>query len=297
MDKKAEQDMWYVIGAFLVISAVAMPAGKVWAGGTGTILLEVWEDIGIRDEVVDLTSNPRYPDDPSWWMELTSFDFWDLGSVVYECPLEKYGTRMRGYLCPQTDGDYTFWIASDNCSELWLSSDENPDNAALIAHVRYPDTWTDHYGWDESDWQESIPITLVGGQQYYIMSIHKEGVGGDGVCVAWQGPDCPERAVIDGQFLSPYELAPEKTQQLIEKVVALDLPAGIENSLVSKLENAIDSMRKGQTKAAVNKLEAFINQVEAQRGKKITEEEADALIAAAQWLIDNISIDKGGGKK
>ncbi|NQV33756.1 MAG: hypothetical protein HQ515_13770 [Phycisphaeraceae bacterium] len=282
MDEKAKQDVWRLMGAFLVILVVAMPAGKLWASGTGTILLEVWEDIGTGDVVVDLTDNPRYPDDPSWWKELTSFDFWDLG--------EEYGSRVRGYLHPQTSGVYTFWIASDNCSELWLSPDENPGNAALTAAVLAPNTYTAHYGWDEWPSQKSVPITLVGGQKYYTMSLHKEGVHGGGVCVAWQGPDCPERAVIDGEFLSAYELAPEKTQQLIKKIVALDLPAGIENSLVSKLENAINSLETGQDNAAINKLEAFINQVKAQRDKKqnLTNEQAGELIANVQAIIKSI---------
>ncbi len=34
---------------------------------------------------------------------------------------EYHLTRMRGYLHPSVSGDYTFWIASDNSSELWLS--------------------------------------------------------------------------------------------------------------------------------------------------------------------------------
>ncbi len=40
--------------------------------------------------------------------------------------------------------------------------------------------------------------------------------------------------------------------------------------------------------AAINSLEALINEVEAQRGKKISEKDADALIAAAQQIIDLI---------
>jgi hypothetical protein len=72
---------------------------------------------------------------------------------------------------------------------------------------------------------------------------------------------------------------------LISQVEELGLPKGAENSLVSKLENALDSIGKGQTKAAVNKLEAFINEVEAQQGKKIPQSDADALIAAAQYII------------
>ena len=45
---------------------------------------------------------------------------------------------------------------------------------------------------------------------------------------------------------------------------------------------------------AVNQLNAFINQVEAQRGKKISEADADALIAAAQEIIALIEIGVAG---
>ena len=68
----------------------------------------------------------------------------------------------------------------------------------------------------------------------------------------------------------------------------LNLPAGTENSLASKIENAQASIEDGNTNAGVNKLEAFINQVEAQRGKKISEEEAEMLIKYATNLIDEL---------
>jgi PKD repeat protein len=80
----------------------------------------------------------------------------------------------------------------------------------------------------------------------------------------------------------------EATEVVIESIEELDLPQGTENSLTSKLESAIDSLEDGQDNAALNKLEAFVNQVEAQRGKKLTEEEADKLIADVQVIIAHI---------
>ena len=56
------------------------------------------------------------------------------------------------------------------------------------------------------------------------------------------------------------------------------------------MDAAINSLDNGHTTAAISQLNAFINQVNAQRtANKLTDEEADALIAAAQWIIDNIS--------
>ncbi|MBD3290519.1 hypothetical protein GF337_17070 [candidate division KSB1 bacterium] len=62
---------------------------------------------------------------------------------------------------------------------------------------------------------------------------------------------------------------------------------GIYNSLKKKAENAIKQHEKGNNNAAVNILNAFINEVNAQKGKKIDEWEAEnVLIYDAQELID-----------
>src|SRR5437660_1769056 len=39
--------------------------------------------------------------------------------------LNNYGQRLRAFVVPPTNGAYTFWIASDDSSQLRLSSDEN----------------------------------------------------------------------------------------------------------------------------------------------------------------------------
>ncbi|MCJ7433437.1 MAG: hypothetical protein MUO77_08125, partial [Anaerolineales bacterium] len=67
------------------------------------------------------------------------------------------------------------------------------------------------------------------------------------------------------------------------------IQANLQNSLNSKLTNANKKLEKGQVNAAVNELQAFINAVQAQRGKKITVEAADALIAQAQAVIAQLT--------
>lgn len=71
-------------------------------------------------------------------------------------------------------------------------------------------------------------------------------------------------------------------------VETFGLERGIENALVSKIENAQKSIEKGNTKAGINKLEAFIKQVEALKGKKVTEKEAALLINEAYLIIETI---------
>lgn len=58
-------------------------------------------------------------------------------------------------------------------------------------------------------------------------------------------------------------------------------------SLDAKLDaalNALNDVNENNDVAAINSMRAFINAVEAQRGKKISEEDADTLIADAELI-------------
>lgn len=81
-------------------------------------------------------------------------------------------------------------------------------------------------------------------------------------------------------------------QDLIDTVEAMNLQQGIENSLDAKLDaalNALDDLNENNDVAAINSLESFINAVEAQRGKKITNEQADILVEDATYIISLMS--------
>ncbi len=64
------------------------------------------------------------------------------------------------------------------------------------------------------------------------------------------------------------------------------LSFGIKNSLIHKLENALKSLENGNDGTTLNQLNAFINKVEAQRGKAIRVERADEWIAKAELIIE-----------
>ena len=163
------------------------------AGGEGTILREYWTGIG-GGIVSDLTGNSNYPDNPSGSSEPT----------LFEAPTgwaDDYGTRMHGFLHPPTSGDYTFWIASDDSSELWLSTDSNPANKSNIAYVS---GWSNSREWSKYAQQQSLSITLTAGEKYYIEALQKEGTGGDNLAVTWEGPGIIQGNPIEGQYLSPW---------------------------------------------------------------------------------------------
>jgi len=63
------------------------------------------------------------------------------------------------------------------------------------------------------------------------------------------------------------------------------IPPELQTSLLAKIENAGKSADKDNICAAINQLEAFKNQVNAQRGNKISDEAADEISAYADSVI------------
>lgn len=165
--------------------------------GKGGLVREYWLDVsGVY--VSSLTGDSDYPDNPAGMEYITDFE----GPANWS---NKYGARIRGYIRPGQTGDYTFWITSDDQSELWLSTDATAENASLIA---YMNAWMDYpeiRQWDKWSYQQSDPITLTAGHKYYVEAIHKESTGNDHLAVAWQldGTDNPQ--VIDGIYLRPWD--------------------------------------------------------------------------------------------
>lgn len=76
---------------------------------------------------------------------------------------------------------------------------------------------------------------------------------------------------------------------LSDLIDSLGLPNGLTSSLTAKLNNAVSVLtdsNPNNDQAAVNILGAFINQLNALRGKKVTDAEADELIAVAEQIIE-----------
>ncbi|MBN1506275.1 MAG: hypothetical protein JW955_05490 [Sedimentisphaerales bacterium] len=162
--------------------------GDVWSFKTtletlGKIKREIWEGIG-GTAVTDLTSSVDFPANPTWSDLVPSFKSPDIA--------DNYGGRMSAWLHVPAAGDYTFWIASDDASELWFGA--TPADAKLIASVA---TWTGADAFDSLASQKSAVQTL-GEAVYFIDALWKEGGGGDNCSVAWQGPDLPRQVIPAG---------------------------------------------------------------------------------------------------
>jgi hypothetical protein len=77
-------------------------------------------------------------------------------------------------------------------------------------------------------------------------------------------------------------------RQYLTNLPANVVPSNIKTSLLAKVDSAITSLNRGKEQAAIGQLRAFINEVEAQCGKKISETTADLLIAYARNIMAQI---------
>ena len=150
-----------------------IPGSALSPYNTGRILREVWNNVN-GEAVSAIPVNTT----PSSTGTLTSF----------EAPTdvaENYGQRVRGYLTAPTTGSYTFWVASDDHCELYLSTNDQAISKVKIASHT---DWTNSREWNKYPTQKSAAISLVAGQQYYVEALMKEGGAGDNFAVAWAKP-------------------------------------------------------------------------------------------------------------
>lgn len=162
------------------------PADRKYVNARAAAVMELAN--ALRNAIGKIAGTPfdRRPDRTS---ELRSF----------EAPTndgEFYDARVRGFVHPPKTGDYVFGITSDDDSDLFLSTDESPDNKVFITHVS---------GWsDPADFsRKSRPIRLEQGKKYYIEAVHRELDGGDHLTVVWSGPGLSERVIQSANLSHP----------------------------------------------------------------------------------------------
>jgi hypothetical protein len=175
-------------------SGTAGSAGTPSLEGSGTITYERWNDI--KGETVDLVPVNEAPDVT---MELTLFMAPDDVGV-------DFSARIRGVLTAPMTGSYTFWVSSDDNSELNLSTDASPANKVRIAHVTGSPAWTGYREWNKFPTQQSAPVMLEAGKQYYIETLLKEDIAEDHIAVGWLKPGqvgSEPSEIIPGKQLSP----------------------------------------------------------------------------------------------
>ncbi|OQC62737.1 MAG: Immunoglobulin I-set domain protein [Verrucomicrobia bacterium ADurb.Bin006] len=117
---------------------------------------------------------------------------------------DDYGDSLSAWITPTVSGNYRFFLSSDDPSQLWLSTNEDPVNVGLIAE----ETGCCHAFTEPPIAYTSEPQALVAGKAYFIQALHTEGGGGDYLKVAWriEGDETPagQLTPISGAVISAY---------------------------------------------------------------------------------------------
>jgi hypothetical protein len=121
---------------------------------------------------------------------------------TFEAPInvaDNYAQRVSGFFTPASDGNYVFFLASDDDGDLFLSTDATPANKKLIAQ-EVSGGWSASRAWNTanapavstdvrsdsfaaSEWPTPNTIALKKGVAYYIEAVEHEGGGGDNLAV------------------------------------------------------------------------------------------------------------------
>ena len=142
--------------------------------------------------VSDLINSSSFPDSPD------QTDFWNNTDAKKFGGL-KFGQRMRTLVIPPVSGEYRFYVAADDSAEVYLSTDSDPKNKVKIcSHSGY---LSNPYEYTRYPAQQSAPIFMEKGKEYYLEVLHKQQWGSDFLSVAWKIPGVDSINVISSQYL------------------------------------------------------------------------------------------------
>ena len=263
-------------------------SGRVVLNGSGNAY--VWDDaLGLRE--IGTLGGPTYAQAVNRLGQVVGVSnglpfVWDEANGIRPLPVSTF----PGYVSEFNDagqalgslfaGDLWRWDATSGLLRIdawWALGARNMSSSGAVVgyakneHAFY---WTPATG--------IFDLGTVGGSYSQAFSINDQGwVVGEGT---HDDIDYNFRAII-------WKVAPatplDLVASLIARVEVLNLSRGIENSLDSKLAAAqlvLSDLVGADDVAAVAMLQAFIASVESQRGGSISNEDANALISAAQAI-------------
>jgi Carbohydrate binding module (family 6)/Bacterial Ig domain/PA14 domain len=111
-----------------------------------------------------------------------------------------FGVRFRATLIPPITGDYILEVVSDDQSEVWLSSDEDPINRRLVCSV--PD-FAAVGQWTAFPSQRSQSIAFIKDQRCFVEILYKQESGAAHIILGWVRPDGVNERPIPASCFSP----------------------------------------------------------------------------------------------
>jgi hypothetical protein len=149
-----------------------------------------------------------------------------LPEPIYENIGDNYVGSLTASLKVPADGSYQFYVSSDDDSELLV-------DGAVVASVS---GWTGAQEWTKMPSQASAPIALKAGQIVSIEGIHREGSGGDNLCIGWLTPDSNAIVLLPDSVTYPSAdnwantpMPASATTDLVDGMLSWQAPASVEN--------------------------------------------------------------------
>jgi len=171
------------------LAAISMVAGQAWSAEVfiqGGVKHERWDNKVVNDIV---TGNVGVPDLKGILPALEEAD-----GQAYTTG-NNFADRTTGFFMPPVTGFYDFYVASDDDSNGWISTDETAANKRMvcqetgwnnyrawittqsgIASQKSSATWTNATSGDLPVYPDGIQLTA--GNRYYIEYTHHDGTGG-----------------------------------------------------------------------------------------------------------------------
>jgi len=179
--------------------ATAVRTFRTFAPGSGPVVVEYYQDIGGGQDTSVLTAHAFYTAGQPTWISYSNLFGVNVGINAGLFPgvtfsggtvaEDNMGVKAYTYFIPPTNGQYKFWMRSDDFTVLSMNTNAvgstNPAGKVTIATNLLVSA---NYTMAGGVLLGTTNITLVAGQAYYMEVLMKEGGGSDGFSVMWTAP-------------------------------------------------------------------------------------------------------------
>lgn len=135
---------------------------------------------------------------------------------------DNYGAKVSGFFTPPADGNYYFFVRSDDASALYISSDDKVANLGADP-IAFETGCCDAFKEPGSGDETSAAIALQKNHAYYFEALVKEGGGGDYLQIAVKEENDTTAASalkpVGGDWIGTYVL-PDSTITVVTAPVA-----------------------------------------------------------------------------
>ncbi|HIG30359.1 MAG TPA: hypothetical protein EYQ50_22190 [Verrucomicrobiales bacterium] len=145
-------------------------------------------------DVADLKAHAGYPNAPDDFLPLDA----EAGFSTPRAQGDDFGSLIRGYIVSPVTDSVGLFVASDDGSELWISSDTDPGNLSLVAFET--GCCTEVFSGARLD-ERSGFVDMERGKVYYFEALYQEGGDGDWMDVGWQLPGGIQEIIPTGALM------------------------------------------------------------------------------------------------